>query len=238
MARARVTRQGMLGILDSLRGTVSRLGRIRGKTIWGDYYSQTNYNEESARAKTDLVREFLADIRPETVWDLGANTGVYSALAAEQGAQVVAFDVDYGAVESLYQQEKKSPRKVLPLVMDFANPSPALGWGHAERDSLLQRGPADCAMALALIHHLCIGNNVPLARAASFFAQACRALIIEFVPKEDSMVQRMLATREDVFSDYTQAGFESAFGACFSIEAKAPVSGSQRTIYRMSKRGN
>ena len=236
MAAARVSRQGMLGIVDSLRSAVARLGSPGGKTVWGDYYGQTNYSEAGAGAKAACVRDFLSRIAPATVWDLGANTGLYSALAAEAGATTVAFDLDHGAVEALYQQEKKTPRGLLPLVLDLANPSPALGWAHRERDSLLGRGPVDCAMALALIHHLCIGNNVPLDRAASFFAAACRHLIIEFVPKDDSMVQRMLSTREDVFQDYTQERFEAAFNTCFTIEAQKPIEDSKRTLYCMKNR--
>ena len=143
------------------------------------------------------------------------------------------MDLDYGAVEALYRREKEKPRGVLPLVMDLSNPSPALGWAHEERASLLQRGPADCAMALALIHHLCIGNNVPLGQAAAFFAQTCRHLIIEFVPKDDSMVTRMLSSREDIFPDYDQAHFEAAFGEYFSIVARAPVEDTLRTLYLM-----
>lgn len=235
-ATAKVSRQGLLGILDNLKSTIRGLGARSDKTTWGDYYDHTNYSEAGAKAKETLVRDYLARVSLGTVWDLGANTGVYSALAAEAGAATVAMDLDYGAVEALYQREKSSPRGVLPLVMDLSNPSPALGWAHEERASLLQRGPADCAMALALIHHLCIGNNVPLGQAAAFFALTCRHLIVEFVPKEDSMVVRMLSSREDVFPDYDQAHFEAAFGAYFTVLAQSPVEDTRRTLYLMRAR--
>lgn len=235
-ASAKVSRQGLLGIIDNLKSTIRGLGARTDKTTWGDYYEHTNYSEAGTKAKETLVRDYLGRVSPATVWDLGANTGVYSALAAEAGAVTVAMDLDYGAVEALYQREKTSPRGVLPLVMDLSNPSPALGWAHEERASLLQRGPADCAMALALIHHLCIGNNVPLGQAAAFFAQTCRHLIIEFVPKEDSMVVRMLSSREDVFPDYDQARFEASFGAHFTVVAQSPVEDTCRTLYLMQAR--
>ena len=88
--------------------------------------------------------------------------------------------------------------------MDLTNPSPGLGWESEERDSLLERGPCDAALALALVHHLAIGNNLPLPMVARFLARVCRTLIIEFVPKSDSQVQRLLASREDIFPDYTR----------------------------------
>lgn len=236
MARARVSRTGLLGILDSLSGAIEGLGGTVEKSVWGDYYDHTNYSETASEAKAAGVRDYLARIAPRTVWDLGANTGIYSALVAANGVTTVAFDFDHGAVEALYQQEKATPRGLLPLVLDLTNPSPALGWAHRERDSLLDRGPVDCALALALIHHLCIGNNVPLERAAAFFADACRHLVIEFVPKEDSMVQRMLATREDVFPTYTPEHFRADFGHFFHIEAETSLPDSCRTLYWMHNR--
>jgi hypothetical protein len=125
---------------------------------------------------------------------------------------------------------------MLPLVMDLTNPSPSLGWSHRERDSLLERGPAETVIALALIHHLAISNNVPLDRLAEFFTAVGRHLIIEFVPKEDSQVRRLLATREDVFPDYTKEGFEAAFGSSFEILARESIPGSERTLYLLRVR--
>ena len=125
---------------------------------------------------------------------------------------------------------------ILPLVMDLTNPSPSLGWSLRERDSLLERAGVDVVLALALIHHLAISNNVPLEMAARFFASAGERLVIEFVPKEDSQVRRLLATREDVFPHYTREGFERAFGAFFELERGEDVEGTCRRLYLMRRR--
>ena len=91
-------------------------------------------------------------------------------------------------------------------------------------------------MALALVHHLAISGNVPLGRVASFLRRACRSLIIEFVPKADSQVRRLLASRADVFDDYTRDGFEAAFAEHFAIERAEPIVESERTLYLMRAR--
>jgi hypothetical protein len=120
--------------------------------------------------------------------------------------------------------------------MDFTNPSPALGWNNQERHSLPERAPTDALLALALIHHLAISNNVPLALLAEYFHSLGRWLVIEWVPKEDSQVQKLLASRQDIFSTYHQEGFEAAFGAYFTIHEKVPVQDSPRILYLMEKK--
>ena len=230
--------QGLRGILDSLRGAITGMGSRTVATTWADYYEHTNYSDASAKSKAEGVRRFLAQAKPATVWDMGANTGVYSVLAVEAGAQCVAFDVDHGAISTLYAREKVGGKGILPLLVDLSNPSPDLGWAHRERDSLVGRGPVDCVLALALVHHLCIGNNVPLPNVAAFFASLGHHLIVEFVPKEDSMVTRMLAARDDVFPDYTVEGFRSAFAGSFELREETPVADSARTLYWMVRRSD
>ena len=102
---------------------------------------------------------------------------------------------------------------MLPLVQDLTNPSPALGWSLGERRSIVARANADVVMALALVHHLAIGKNVPLDDIATFFAALGPWLIIEFVPKADPMAAKLLATREDIFPAYDFDGFRAAFAA-------------------------
>jgi ribosomal protein L11 methylase PrmA len=181
-----------------------------------------------------VVGEFLDHNRPSAVWDLGANTGVFSRLASQRAVPTVAWDVDPGAVELNYRQVvQNGETHILPLVLDLTNPSGALGWANNERMSFIERGPTDMIMALALIHHLAISNNVPLDNIARLLSTLCRCLIIEFVPKQDKKVQTLLATRVDIFKDYTEAGFEAAFSRYFSIERRVNIQASERVMYLM-----
>jgi hypothetical protein len=93
-------------------------------------------------------------------------------------------------------------------------------------------------LALALVHHLAISNNVPLDRIAVFLAGVARHLIVEFVPKTDSQVRRLLSSREDVFPDYTRPAFERAFAAMFSIEHVTEIAGTERILYSMRRRAD
>lgn len=233
--KARLPKDRLEAIIDDLIETITSLKSPSDISEWSDYYSNNNYSSSAQDEKEKIIAEYLHHILPETCWDLGANTGAYSWLAASMGIQTVSMDLDPACVEANYKHCKdRDCNKILPLVMDLSNPSPSIGWANEERMSLAQRGPADAAMALALIHHLAIGNNVPLERIGKFLATICRHLIIEFVPKSDSQVQRLLSTRKDVFSDYSQEEFEAQFAKFFQIESKQAISGSERTLYMMS----
>jgi hypothetical protein len=236
-SRRQMGKYGLVALLDSLQSVVSGLSWQGSGGGWADYYGHTNYSEGAREEKLRIVGGILSEAAPRTVWDLGANTGLYSEAAARAGAYTIAFDYDAAAVERHYRRclDRKEPR-ILPLVLDLSNPSGGTGWANRERASLSERGPADLTLALALIHHLAIGNNVPFERIAEFLAGTGRTLVIEFVPKDDSQVQRMLATREDVFAEYTADSFERAFARHFRMVSKSPIRESGRTMYRMEQR--
>jgi hypothetical protein len=235
----KISKFGFLGLIGSLGGAVRKLSWKPAGTEWADYYEATNYSSGAQEHKKQLVSEFLDELSPKSVWDLGANTGVFSRIASGKGILTMSFDIDPAAVEMNYLEcGKNNETGILPLIMDLTNPSPDIGWQNRERTSFIHRGPADTVMALALIHHLAISNNVPLARVASFFAGICSTLIIEFVPKNDSQVQRLLASREDIFPDYTQEAFERAFSEFFIIRKSERLRESERTLYMMRKDGS
>jgi ribosomal protein L11 methylase PrmA len=236
-ARARrVSATGQRALLDSLRRTVEGL-RWRPTGHWSGYASATSYSDEATSSKGTLVREMLEAAGGRQVWDLGANTGVYSAIAADAGYRVVAWDQDAGSVEAHWLAVRKADRSpILPLVCDLSNPSPALGWALEERRSFLDRGEPDVLLALALVHHLAIGNNVPLPGVARLFAQIASQAIVEFVPKEDPMTRRLLAARRDIFDSYTIDGFRAAFGESFEILREAPITDSPRTLFLLRRR--
>lgn len=231
-----LTLQALLALTESLAATIRALRPPPLSTEWGNYYANTNYSAESASEKASVVATFLAQIREQhrvgVVWDLGANTGVYSRVASKIAHTVLAFDIDEAAVEAHFFATKREQNVViLPLRMDLRNPSPDLGWAHEERRSLEKRGPADVIMALALIHHLAISNNTPLTHLASYFSRLGKYAIVEMVPKEDSQVMRLLSSRRDIFPDYTIEGFERAFQAHFTILERRPVAHSNRILY-------
>lgn len=236
----RMTINALLGVVDSLRRTVEGLNWEPPHTRWSEYSAEWNYSEAAHQEKRRLVAEFLglAGIAAplEIVWDVGANTGEYSRIAAEGAVHVVSFDVDGAVVERHFRKcREQRCGNVLPLVQDLANPSGPIGWHHEERQSLVQRGPADAVLALAVVHHLAFGSNVPLPAIARFFRDISRQLIIEFVPKEDSQVQGMLAMREDVFAGYSRSAFEEAFGRHFVTIRCESIAGTARTLYLMRR---
>ncbi len=233
-SRGRFSKTAMIGLLNNLIETVRKLNVPTIHTEWTDYYEDNNYTKESFEKKRNLVREFVLKTNPKAVWDLGANTGEFSRIASEMGIPTVAFDIDHGAVQQNYALVKRDKEKyMLPLIMDLTNPSPGLGWQNNERESMQSRGPVDLVMALALVHHLAISNNVPLEKIAEYFKSLSKQLIIEFVPKSDSQVKRLLSSREDIFPNYTLEGFETAFLKYFKIIKSQPVEGSERWLYLM-----
>lgn len=234
--KLKINKNGLIGIIDQLEQAIQHLNWRPRHSGWADYYAETNYSAQAFEHKKTIVATFLNTLKPALVWDLGANTGIFSRIAASQGVDTISFDMDPAAVELNYLECVKTGEKlVFPLVMDLVNPSSGLGWGNRERYSLVERGPADTVMALALVHHLAIGNNVPFDMIAALFSKMGDSLIVEFVPKADSQVQLMLSCREDVFDDYDERSFEVAFAKYYTIEEKMPVADSERILYLMRK---
>jgi hypothetical protein len=229
---AKMSKNALIGLIESLEKTVRDLKWQPNGTEWGNYYEITNYTDTAFEQKKTIIARWLTRIGPRQVWDLGANDGSFSRLASQQGIPTLAFDIDPAAVEKNYQKiVSEKEQNLTPLLLDLTNPSPAIGWHNRERDTIFQRGSADMVFALALIHHLAISNNVPLSLLADFFAEAGTWLIMEFVPKSDSQVKKLLQNRIDIFPEYTEQGFENEFSKRFEIFEKVKIRESERHIY-------
>ncbi len=229
-------RRSFEGLIESLLSGIKKSKLKLKDTEWGGYYDDTNYTDESFNEKQKLVKEFLSLSNPDVVWDLGSNTGIFSRIASEISSTVISFDMDPLAIEKNYLYLKnKNFINILPLLMDLANPSGSIGWDNNERMSLIDRGPTDMILALALIHHLVITNNIPLDRLVNFFQKLTRYLIIEFIPKEDSQISRLLVSREDIFKNYDKQSFENEFSKKFNIIKTVNIKNTLRTLYMMKK---
>jgi hypothetical protein len=207
------------------------------KTTWSNYYEDTILSKEYLQEKEKIVRAFCQNSKARSVLDLGANDGYFSRLFASHQMQVIATDADNRCISRLYQEVKKNNiQNILPLILDIANPSPAIGFHNRERAAFHDRIKTDLVAALALVHHLVIGKNISLPVLADYFNHIAPELIIEFVPKEDEKVQQMLKSRPDTFTDYDQANFERYFTQYFDIVSQKPVPGTSRILYNMKRK--
>ena len=230
-------KRSMLGLIEHLESAIRGLKHKPVHGVWADYYDKTNYSTDAMAEKHRIVAAMIARARPRTAWDLGANTGAFSTLAADEGAYTVAFDGDHDAVEHHYRECKaRRDARILPLVMDLANPSARIGWNHAERASLADRGPADLVLALGLIHHLSLANQVPFEMVAQFLAGLGRTLIIEFVQPSDSQVVGMLSRMPRLQEGYALEPFEQAFAKTFIVDDVVPIPGAERRLYLMRRK--
>ncbi|MDP9230935.1 MAG: SAM-dependent methyltransferase, partial [Bacteroidota bacterium] len=235
--KIKFSKQKLLNLVSSLETLIRRLKLPAQKSIWFEYYDEALQRKDYLQQKRKLIQQLLDKLgNLKTAADLGANNGEFSQLLSAKNIQTIAADSDPCCINKLYTEIKKSAEKnIQPLVVDLSNPSPAVGFNNAERASFLSRTRVDLVLALALVHHLAIGKNIPLDIIACFFKQLSKHLIIEFVPKQDEKVQLMLSVKKDIYTEYDEAGFEQAFKKYYSVVSKESIAGSGRVLYLMSK---
>lgn len=236
--RIKVSKQSQINLIRSLIKSVKNLKLKDFHTQWDDYYNFTNYKEESFEHKKEILIRYKEMTNPSKLWDMGANTGLYSRLFADRCKEIIAFDIDSLAVEKNYLIAKEQGEtNILPIVFDMVNPSPAVGWNNEERKTIIQRtNNPDVVMALALIHHLSITYNVPFYKIRDYFVKIAPYLIIEFVEKSDSKVQGMLVNRKDIFKDYDIENFEKCFTEKYEILDKTQIIKSNRYMYLLRRK--
>jgi len=225
----------LYNLISHLDGIIRNLANTD-KTEWSNYYTESISSQEYLGKKEEIVSNLLQKLDGRKLLDLGANDGVFSRLAAAKNFDVVAVDKDDQCINTLYKKIKEENiTNILPLCMDLMNPSSASGFANNERASFRERIHTDTVMALALVHHLAIGYNLPLGKIAEYLYGFSHQLIIEFVPKEDEKVQLLLQNKKDIYPEYTREHFENVFRQRFTITEKVQVPGSDRIIYLMQR---
>jgi SAM-dependent methyltransferase len=224
-------------VARNLRKLVQGLEVGKRASTWSDYRDTCSYSEADAQAKQAFVRAALEGAT-QLVLDLGANDGAYSLLAAEHADYVVAVDGDEAVIDRLYGRlHAESRENVLPLVMDLVDPSGGLGWRNEERAPFVDRVRPDVSLALALVHHLTIGANVPLPQVVDWLLAFGGRLVVEFVHLDDPMVARLLANKPPgLFDDYDRRAFETLLAERGTIERSQTLPGATRTLYLVHPR--
>lgn len=224
---------GFEQILHGLRRWIARFEPRKGDaSVWQEYAHDNSYVDAEVAKKRAFVDKFVSATTPDLLFDIGCNTGDYSILSLESGAKyVVGFDFDLGALDCAFKRAKVGNLEFLPLHLDAANPSPSQGWLQNERQGFAQRAKARAVIALAIVHHLAIARNLPIQQVIEWIVDMAPQGVIEFVPKSDPMVQRLLNLREDIFHGYNEESFRSLLNARARIVETTVVSQSGRTLF-------
>lgn len=223
-------------LLKSLEEMVQSFSLNATSGVWSNYYQEAFQREDYISQKKEIIEKWIKEIPLKTAIDVGANEGEFSELLAQKNINTISADFDHYSINRLYNRIKgKNAPCLLPLVIDLANPSPAIGVNNDERTSFLNRAKTEMVLALAVIHHLAIGKNIPFERIAELFSRLGNSLIIEFVPKSDEKIQLMLQQKRDVYFDYTEENFLTAFEKFFSFYKKSEIGTSGRTLYLLKK---
>jgi len=220
--------------LDALQPAAQR------NSVWSDYMATHSYDDPAFAAKENFVAEVLREFRPARVLDAGANTGHFSALAAQAGAAVVAVDLDAACVGALWRRAREQKLNLLPLVVNLARPSPALGWRNGECPSFLDRagGAFDGVLMLALIHHLLVTERIPLDEILRLAYEVTRSLlVIELVEPQDAMFRRLTRGRESLHAALDTNMFEQACAPYFEIVRSLALPGTRRRMYCLKRKG-
>jgi SAM-dependent methyltransferase len=223
----------ILANVKRLEKLIGRLDWQPEHSAWSEYGPETSYSREDAERKASFVAQAVADERPGLVWDLGCNDGRHARIAAEHANYVVAMDADSVVVDRLYRALKEeNETRILPLAADVVDPPPALGWRGLERRPLPERGTPDLTLCLALVHHVSIAGNVPVAEFLDWLRGVTRSLVIEFVAPEDPMARRLLARkRPGDHPDYRADWFEQCLSERFDVVRSEPLAAGTRTLY-------
>jgi SAM-dependent methyltransferase len=158
-------------------------------------------------AKQKNVYRVLKRLSPGTLLDMGCNKGWYAQLAASLGYRVVAFDTDDETICHLYRVVKADELRILPLVIDFAWPTPNFGLGLGGRNAF-ERLQCDVTLGLALVHHLVFREGLKFETIAWIldrFTKSCA--IVDFPPKDDITVSKWIRAG---FEWYTLENFTEA----------------------------
>jgi len=234
--KIKFSRQKLLNLVNSLETLVKKLRLPPHQSTWSAYYEEACGRSNYLGEKKRIIREWVGGLNGfKTAADLGANDGAFSRILAENDIYTIAADFDPFCINNLYHFIRENGiRNIQPVIADLANPSPAIGVNNEERTSLISRLKVDLCLALALIHHLSIGKNIPFEMTADFLSRiGSKALIIEFIPKTDVKVQLMLSVKKDIYTSYTEDNFKKAFQSYFKIARQEPIGDSGRVLYFM-----
>ena len=227
-------------LIEGLDVCIESIKLKKQKTQWEHYYTFTNYEKKMLRIKKINIDMLLSKINPKVLMDLGGNDGTFTKIASRYSEYTFLVDSDFNSIEKSYSELKHNSLPITSLIIDLNNPSPGLGFNSTERDSFISRVKSlncDCVMSLALMHHICISNNVPFEKLADFYLSlGSKFVLIEYVGPDDSQVKKLLLNRDSTFLGYSIINFEKAFKKNYSMINKIKIGTMDRFLFLFKRK--
>ena len=231
-----LSKNQLMAMMKQLRNFISKLKDHKSISTWDTYSIENSYSNSAENEKKEIVRKFFIKNRFNLVCDLGCNDGEYSEIALNNSCnRVIGFDFDLNAIEKAFIRSKKKNLNFLPLYFDASNPSTKLGWDENERKSFKERANFDGLIALAFEHHLAIAKNIPLKDVIKWLTSLAPKGLIEFIPKDDDTIQKMLELKGDIFKNYNMENFENYLSLYCKIISKNYIKETKRIIYEYER---
>lgn len=202
-------------LVANMRKLVDRL-EDRGRSEWEHYIDDVPYSGEEHQTKRKVFGEMVEQAGGGALaWDIGANDGTFSDVLATHHDRVLALDIDERAVDRNYRERRATERgaRIVPAVIDIADPPAGRGWAGGERLALVDRATPDTASWLAVVHHLSITGGVPLELVGRQIAGTSRRAIVEWVEPDDAQVELLLSGLPEGTRDYRKEALLAGFGA-------------------------
>ena len=229
-------KNNFISMLKQLRSFIKNLKPKKIKTVWENYSVANTYEKSEENEKVKIVKKFINENKFNKIIDLGCNDGFYSKIAVNENTNfVVGFDYDPISIDRAFNDLKKNQTNFLPLIFDATNPSSNIGWNESERKSFNKRVDFDALLALAFEHHLVIAKNIPLLDAINWLISLAPKGLIEFVPKNDETIQKMIKFKGDIFPDYNENNFKNCIEKKAKILSITQITSSGRKIYQYEK---
>ena len=184
------------------------------KEYWSNYNKvnlDDNHNiEKSSGYKSSELTRFIRHCKPESLTDLGCNSGIYSIYASRLGIPSVGIDLDKYAVEQANNYASEKGLEATFLSFDIMVDEEPYG-----KDGVLgdheERLKSDMAVAPALIHHI-YRQGYTIEQIASKICDYCKKYVaIEYIAFNDKTINSQFDdwfTIDEIVNEMLSLGFE------------------------------
>ena len=192
--KKKFSKEKYIYILNSIKKFIISLKVSRNNSKrWSNYENFLPYEIGEFNKKKEIVSNFLNNTKSENIVDLGCNNGTFTFLSKEK-KNILGFDFDHECINDSYNKSKSIKQNAIFFVKNLSK--------EIIRTQKFNIKKIDACLALALIHHLRVTENIPIHQIITYILSVANEGLIEFVDKSDEKFKSILGLKKDTYFDY------------------------------------